>query len=726
MGVRPLIVKVTDTTTGASYTAAFDESPILIGRGEDVSLRLDREHVSAHHATLAFDDRHLTFSDLDSRNGSIVDGVVYGIGHEIPLTESSDVRLGNLKLTFSRDALRRPSADAPNPFVSPERAPKSPTGVLTPEAIDRIRREVLAAKAPPPAAPEPTPEWLQGPVPQLRPERDLTEVAPPSWLADLAPSAPAPSSRPPADAPLPRTAGWPEPPAATAPPPQAPPRPPENASPQAAPEQPLPEPYIAGTIPTGTIVGGRYRLLGLLGRGGMGAVYRAHDENLNVPVAIKTLASAGQLTPEMLERFFREAKVIRAVSHPNIVVVHDVGMDDGLPYIAMELLKGEDLGAAIERAPLEIPDAADIMLGVCAGLQAAHERGLVHRDLKPQNIFLSQAWRVQDVPKILDFGISKTSDSKLTNAGDIMGTEHYLSPEQAMDSNAVDARSDIYALGVILYQCIAQRPPHDGANIYLVIKSIVEGNARPLRSVRPDVPEEFAAIVHRAMAMEPKDRYASAHELARELLPFASARGQRVWSDHYSTAPPADPMISAPHATRGDSSAARNQAAAPQAAAPQVLAGGTRRLPQGSSVEDVRAAPLTPARAEEKSQRRVEREREDASPPVKGSKRTVWLVLVGVVLGVGLVTVLSLVRGGSRPELTVPAPVQQAPEPSARRMPTPEPPAPVQATPSAPAASAAQVVEPAATEPSPAAAEAKPRPKRKRVKYNADGVPLVE
>jgi serine/threonine-protein kinase len=745
MGTRPLIVTVRDRQTGVCYSAAFDDSPVLLGRGDDVTLQVDRPHVSVHHATIVFTDDGITFTDLDSRNGTMVDGVVHGGGTDVDVTESSVLHIGACELTFSRNPSRRPAPNAENPFASKSAGPKPATGVLAKDAIDRIRRELQAAKAPVAPAPQPILEpelqalaaaferqsltaagsgappqgagsshgsW-SGPVPELRPD-DHTEMAPPPVMEVEPPVAPAAWNLSAFGAvPLPRTLVLPRPP-----PPAAAPivggnelAQPGSAVPAAA--MPVAA-HVAGTLPTGTLLGGRFRLQGLLGRGGMGVVYRAHDENLNVDVAIKTLAHARDMTPALLERFFREAKVIRAVSHPNIVVVHDVGMDGDLPYIAMELLKGEDLATAIERAPLEVSAAVDIMLGVCAGLHAAHERGLVHRDLKPQNIFLSQAWRVQDVPKILDFGISKTSDSKLTQAGDIMGTEHYLSPEQAQDSNAVDARSDIYALGVILYQCVAQRPPHDGANIYLVIKNIVEGNVRPLREVRPDVSERFAAVVHRAMAIDPAERHPSAHELARALLPFASSRGQRLWSDHFSALPPMDPMLSTPHRVAGEVLKGPSSGNEPR---PPYMAGGTRVLPSADP-SGSGGPKSTPPRESECARRSEPAVVQPAQKRVRRSTVPIWawgagVVVLGAVAAVAVLVTSSRDRHNSVTPSPVVAPVAPSlprqPEAPAAAAPEPAPPIPPVPT-----------MAPASTE------KPKPKRKRKRVRYNADGIPLVE
>jgi serine/threonine-protein kinase len=435
MGLEPLVVTLTDTASGESHVEAFARSPIYIGNGDTAALKVRGNQVSARHAKVSFDRDRILFTDLDSRFGTTVDGVMPRVGEEFAITGAEDVRIGRFRLSFSRGP--------------------APPGAVWPAA------------------------------PALG-ELERPRVGPADEARD------------------------------------------------------------AGTILRGTLLGGRFRILAPLGDARTSVVYRAHDEHLNAPVAIKTLAREGGMRPEFLERFLREAKVIRAVSHPNIVVVHDVDVDGDIPYIAMELLKGEVLRAVVERAAMTAAAAVDVMLGVCAGLHAAHAHGLVHRDLKPGNIFLSQAWRAQDVPKILDFGASKTADSNLTVTGDFVGTVQYLSPEQARQSNAVDARSDIHALGVILYQCVTQKLPHAGDNNAAILKNILDGRVRPLRQMRPDLPAAFAEVVHQAMSLRLRDRFASAHEMARALLPFASARGQRLWSDHFAAPPPADPLATVP------------------------------------------------------------------------------------------------------------------------------------------------------------------------------------
>lgn len=297
----------------------------------------------------------------------------------------------------------------------------------------------------------------------------------------------------------------------------------------------------AGDLPPGTLLG-KYQVVRQLGSGGMGAVYEAVHTSINKPVALKTMNPALASDPRAEARFMREAAAASRLAHPNVCDVTDFGSDAGVVYIVMELMRGEDLSALVSHAPagLDFSFVADVMLAVCAGVFAAHEKGVVHRDLKPQNIFLSRTAMGDVVPKVLDFGISKLLDEEaagaLTNSGSVMGTTHYLSPEQVMGL-AVDGRSDEFALGVILYECLTGQRPHGGDTIFTIMRAISEGRFQRPRALRPDLPPAFEAIVLRAMALRPDDRFPTVHALGNGLLGFASPKGRVMWSDYFSRAP---------------------------------------------------------------------------------------------------------------------------------------------------------------------------------------------
>jgi len=231
-----------------------------------------------------------------------------------------------------------------------------------------------------------------------------------------------------------------------------------------APSRPLP----TSVLPAGTRVG-RYEIVRPLGAGGMGTVYEAWDARLHRKVALKVLSSRLQGKRKAAKRFAIEAQAAARILHPNVVGIYDFDMECAIPYMAMELLEGETLSGEIARGPLAVARLADIMLGVCAGVHAAHEAGIVHRDLKPSNIFLCSNWKGRETARVLDFGISKVggiASSDLTETGDIVGTSQYLSPEQAGGARHLTQASDQYSLGVVMYECATQRTPQQGEPIY--------------------------------------------------------------------------------------------------------------------------------------------------------------------------------------------------------------------------------------------------------------------
>jgi len=275
----------------------------------------------------------------------------------------------------------------------------------------------------------------------------------------------------------------------------------------------------------GTLLG-RYALVRLLGEGGMGSVYEATHCDLGKRAAIKTLHERYANSPEARQRFLREGRAAAQIRHSNVADVYDVAIDGSYPYLVMELLEGEDLSRLISRqAPLGVEQAADLLVPVVAAVAAAHDLGIVHRDLKPENIFVTTD-RSGMVPKVLDFGISKLTDldgpSVLTGTGAVLGTPHYMSPEQAQGDRELDARSDQYALGVILYQCVTGRRPLQGIALYSLIQRTVHGDFPPPRQVHPALPSTFEELILKAMARQPERRFATTRALGEALLEFAS------------------------------------------------------------------------------------------------------------------------------------------------------------------------------------------------------------
>ncbi len=259
---------------------------------------------------------------------------------------------------------------------------------------------------------------------------------------------------------------------------------------------------------------GRYLITGRIGRGGMGMVYRGLDEALEREVAVKTLNVEGTLDAESRKRFEREAKAAAHLQHTNIVTVYEMGEDRGLPYIAMELLPGTDLEALL-RSGEEIPlaEKLDAVAQVCRGLAYAHERGIVHRDIKPSNVRLLE----DGTAKIMDFGIAKYGDAHLTKTGMMVGTVHYMSPEQVR-GKPLDGRSDVFSVGVILYELLAGVRPFRGEGATQVLYKIVheEPPAVDLAALG-ELGPKLQAVLARALAKEPDARYPGAAALGRAL-----------------------------------------------------------------------------------------------------------------------------------------------------------------------------------------------------------------
>ena len=294
----------------------------------------------------------------------------------------------------------------------------------------------------------------------------------------------------------------------------------------------------ADVLAPGTKIG-RYQVVRLVGQGGMGAVYEAHDGRLNRKVALKILASSLKGKRKAAKRFSIEAQAAARLVHPNVVGIFDFDVECETPYMAMEFLHGETLASVIARDLLAVERLADIMLAVCAGVHAAHTAGIVHRDLKPSNIFLCADWKGHETARVLDFGISKVggvSSSGLTQTGDIIGTSQYLSPEQAAGARNVSPLSDQYSLGVVMYECVTQRTPQQGEPLYRLLRNVSNGEHIMPRVLRPELPPGFEAIIERAMCVRPKQRFPSAYELGQALFPFASADGRRQFDDFYNRA----------------------------------------------------------------------------------------------------------------------------------------------------------------------------------------------
>src|SRR6201998_1360595 len=267
-----------------------------------------------------------------------------------------------------------------------------------------------------------------------------------------------------------------------------------------------------------TIKAGRYEILGELGRGAMGVVYRATDPVIGRTVAVKTIRlseeGTGLSRPELLSRFQTEARAAGLLAHPNIVVVYDAGEENGLYYITMELIEGKSLQALIDSGhSFPVPRVLRIMEQTCSALQFAHERNIIHRDIKPANLMLT----ADDTVKVTDFGTAKILQfGTVQQTTHVMGTPSYMSPEQ-VKGRPVDGRSDIFSLGVLLYEILTGEKPFPGQSITTVIYKIVNEDPIPPRTLNPSIHPGLNEIVMRALAKEPETRYQSCREMLEDL-----------------------------------------------------------------------------------------------------------------------------------------------------------------------------------------------------------------
>jgi tetratricopeptide (TPR) repeat protein/predicted Ser/Thr protein kinase len=261
------------------------------------------------------------------------------------------------------------------------------------------------------------------------------------------------------------------------------------------------------------IIAGKYKLIRELGRGGMGVVYKAEDVKLKRSVALKFLPQDLTRDPEARERFIHEAQAASQLEHSNICNVHEIDDDEGQMYIAMACYQGESLKEKIKRGSVSLAEAVDIALQTATGLAKAHEQGIVHRDVKPANILITEEGSV----KIVDFGLAKlSSQTQITRSGTTMGTIAYMSPEQAK-GDVVDQRTDVWSLGAVLYEMLAGEIPFRGDKETAVVYSILNEEPKPLHAVIPNIPYELEEIIRRALKKEPSDRFVSAKEMAAAL-----------------------------------------------------------------------------------------------------------------------------------------------------------------------------------------------------------------
>jgi serine/threonine protein kinase len=271
---------------------------------------------------------------------------------------------------------------------------------------------------------------------------------------------------------------------------------------------------------TGDFLAGRYQITGLIGRGGMGAVFRAVDRELGEDVAVKTLRPEFTADAALLERFRSEIRLARKITHRNVVRTHDIGESGGVYYLTMELVQGITVRELVDtRGRLSVDATLAIASQLAEALAVAHAEGIIHRDIKSQNLLLDETGLL----KVMDFGVARLAERSQANTepGLLVGTPAYMAPEQLM-GEAVDARSDLYSAGMVLYECLAGRLPYDAATPMLLLAKRLSNAPEPLERVNPAVPAPVAALVMRLLAWAPDQRLASASELSREVARLAS------------------------------------------------------------------------------------------------------------------------------------------------------------------------------------------------------------
>ncbi|AUX23721.1 protein kinase [Sorangium cellulosum] len=308
-----------------------------------------------------------------------------------------------------------------------------------------------------------------------------------------------------------------------------------------------------GLVREGQVLAGKYRVERVIGAGGMGVVLAATHLQLEERIAIKLLLPEAARAGTLAERFMREARAAVKIKSEHVARVTDVGtLESGTPYMVMEYLSGSDLSEVVRAGGPMPPEAAvEYVLQACEAIAEAHAAGIVHRDLKPANLFLTRRADGSPCVKVLDFGISKVAtggaDPRITDTTAVMGSPLYMSPEQLRSARDVDARTDIWSLGVILFELLTGAPPFDGATMPQLCVAIMQGAPRPLAAFRADVPQALEAVILRCLEKAPDRRFRSIAELAEALAPLATARArisvERIGGISRASAPPQQTVV---------------------------------------------------------------------------------------------------------------------------------------------------------------------------------------
>ena len=350
----------------------------------------------------------------------------------------------------------------------------------------------------------------------------------------------------------------------------------------------------------GDVIAGKYRVERVLGKGGMGVVVAAMHVELEQRVALKFLLPEAAAHPDVAARFAREARAAARIHSEHVARVIDVGtLPTGAPYMVMEYMDGEDLEHVLARVgPLPFDAATSYVLQACEALAEAHVLGIIHRDLKPANLFLARRRNGDPIVKVLDFGISKSTQSttgaQLTKTSSIMGSPLYMSPEQMTSAKSVDVRSDVWALGALLYELLAGRPPFLAETMPELIAAILQAPPDPIRAHRADVPPALEAVIHRCLEKSRALRFANVAELARALVPFGPARSE-VSVERISHVLGDGSAAAASLGTAATAHAAMAPTAIPRTVDDPAVVGTTAYVPPGPLPPPV-AAPPAPLR----------------------------------------------------------------------------------------------------------------------------------
>lgn len=439
---------------------------------------------------------------------------------------------------------------------------------------------------------------------------------------------------------------------------------------------------------SGVVIAGKYQLDAPIARGGMGMVWSARHIKLGSRIAVKFVDPHFAKTPTFLARFEREARAAALIDSPHVVHVQDFGIEDGTPYLVMELLTGEDLGARLRRVRrIPFADTARILAQAGHALRRAHEAGIIHRDLKPANLFLAQVYE-QEVVKVLDFGIAKETASPVgetTTTGEVIGSPHYMGPEQARADKDIDHRSDLWSVGVLLYRMLTGVLPFPGDVMGAILAKVFVDPPPPVASVAPDLPPALDDFFAKALAKRKEDRFQTIDELVAAFWAIAEVfadlppelRGSITSSGRVVRAPLASvPLI--PGAPIGEASLPPKEESEPSAEPPQPSAPASVTPPPGSIPSMGTGAPIV----------------QDAELSFREApKRRHWIVLLAALLLIALGAISLWIASSKAPPIAasadspVPGPATVTPSPTASTESTPtvkaDPSAAVAPTPSA-------------------------------------------